>query len=536
MTVSSLVSGISGLKTSQTALNVIGNNLANMNTPGFKVSRVTFANQLAQTLRAALAPGSGLGGRNPIQVGSGATVASITKNFSQGSIAPTGRPFDLAIEGEGFFILSNGTQEFYTRVGSFILDKNNDLIDAGTGLKVKSITGTINIPVNTTVPAQATTTVNMAGNLNSATATGAINQVVQSATPFQIAGPAPAVAATPLNSLLTNTAAYTAGEVINIIGTEANGATVSASFVYGSGAGQNGTTLGELRDFITASFGTATATIDASGNIVLTATSPGASSLSMTIADATGQTGATTWTSFGVNTVGKGEVFTTTVSLFNAQGTSIPVTLTFERTASNTWGMTATMDPSEGSVTTAITAINFNNNGTLASVTGTPTITVTYPNSTTQAVTLDFGVPNGFSGITQFSGTSSAAATNQNGFAAGFFSSSTVNSNGTVVALFTNGQTQEIGQLQLATFSNPAGLSQEGENLLTATVSSGEPILKAALSGGVGTIVSGALEGSNVDIAEEFTNLIVSQRAFQANARTITTTDEVLQELVNIIR
>jgi flagellar hook protein FlgE len=194
------------------------------------------------------------------------------------------------------------------------------------------------------------------------------------------------------------------------------------------------------------------------------------------------------------------------------------------------------MKAGEGTVTDAITSVNFNNDGSFGSVGGTSSITITYPDTSTQTVSLDFGSPRGFNGLVQFGGTSSAAAISQDGFEEGFFSTSTVNQDGTVVALFTNGQTQNVGKIQLAVFSNPTGLSSTGNNLLLPTLASGSAILKTALSGRVGSIASGTLEASNVDIAEEFTKLIISQRAFQANARTITTTDEVLQELVSIVR
>lgn len=535
MASSSLNSGISGLKTSQIALNVIGDNLANLNTSGFKASRVSFANELTQTLKPALAPSGGLGGRNPIEVGTGATVSSIDKNFSQGTLTPTGRPLDLAIQGDGFFILTNEFEDFYTRVGAFSLDKINDLVDSGTGLKVKGVSGgSINIPVNSTEAGRATGTTSIAGNLDAQFSTGATQHVMTTSSPYQIAGPAPAVAASAINDLLANTTDYVAGDSIDIVGTEANGTTVSKVFQWG--AALDGTTLGELRDFISASFGSANATINGSGNVVLTADSPGQAALALTLSDSSGNTGATTFPGLATTTTGIGDVYITTIPVFDTLGTSKLVTLTLNKTAANTWNLTPTMKSGDGTVTDAITAINFNNNGSFASVTGTSSITITYPDASTQTVSLDFGTPNAFSGLVQFGGTSSAAAINQDGFEEGFFSSSTINQDGKVVALFTNGQTKTVGQIQLATFSNPAGLSATGNNLLSTTLASGSAVLKTALSGRVGSIANGALESSNVDIAEEFTKLIISQRAFQANARTITTTDEVLQELVSIVR
>ncbi len=535
MGASALAAGISGLKISQAALNVIGDNLANLNTPGFKSSRVTFSDELSQTLRPANAPSGGIGGKNPMQSGTGARVSSIDVNYGQGGITPTGRPFDLAIEGEGFFVLTNGTQDFYTRVGAFNLDENNDLVDSATGYKVKATASTINVPTDTVVPAKATSTVDLVGNLDTGLTSGAVNQITTTTTAFTAGGPAGA--GTALNSLYLNTTTYVTGDTINVTGSETNGIDVNSIFEFGLiGSGYDGTTLGALRDFISANYGSGTATIDGSGNIVVTADAPGDSDISLTLADGSGNTGATTWPSLSVTTAGSGETYVTTVPIFDAQGTSFPVTLTFEKTSSNLWDVSATMDPDDGSVVLNITGINFNTNGSYASILGTSDMTITLPDSTTQVVNFDLGTANSFTGLTQLSGNSSAAATSQDGYEAGFFLSVTINSDGSVEALFTNGQTQILDQMQLATFTNPAGLEKQGKNLLLPSVASGDAILRLPQTGSTGSIVSGALEGSNVDIAEEFTSMIINQRAFQANARTITVNDEVMQELVNIVR
>jgi flagellar hook protein FlgE len=339
-----------------------------------------------------------------------------------------------------------------------------------------------------------------------------------------------------LNDLTGNTTDYVAGDKISIVGTEHNGSDVTQTFTYGTGTGQDGTTLGALRNFITSNYGTATATIDTNGDLTLTADPAGNSDLTLTLSDAIGNTGVSAFPNYAVNTTGSGDVYSTTIPIFDTRGSSFLVSLHFEKTASNTWDVTPTMAADDGSVTDALTSITFNSNGSFAATTGTSAITITYLDGSTQTVSLDFGTANAFSGLTQFGGTGSAASTDQDGHGEGFFSSTTVNSDGKVVALFTNGKTKDIGQLQLATFSNAAGLSSEGNNSFLPTLASGQAVLKTALSGRVGAIVSGVLESSNVDIAEEFTKLIIAQRAFQANARTITTTDEVLQELVNIVR
>jgi flagellar hook protein FlgE len=537
MAVSSLASGISGLKTSQTALNVIGDNLANLNTSGFKSSRVNFSDELSQVLRSAQAPISGgVGGKNPIQIGTGTRVASIDVNYAQGGLDPTGRPFDLAIQGDGFFIVTDGTTDYYTRVGAFNLDQNNDLVDSATGFKVKGVSATINVPVNTVVPANATTLVNLAGNLDSATSTGAVNQVVSTApNTYMISPTTAAVSATTLNSLTVNTTDYVTGDTINVSGDETNGTDVSATFTYG--AANDGTTLGDLMNFISTSFGSATATIS-SGNIVLTSDAPGVSKLTVSLSDGSSNTGATTFSSSSIATTGSGATYVTTIPVFDAQGKSYPVTLTFSKASTNTWDVAATMKPVDGSVASlGVTAINFNNDGSFASITGTTALTITLPGTAgTQVVNFDFGLANAFNGLTQLSASSSAAAITQDGFGAGFYLSSSVNADGTIEALFTNGQTQILDQIQLATFANPAGLTKDGRNMVLPSVASGQAVLRLAGSGTAGSIQSGSLESSNVDIAEEFTKLIISQRAFQANARTITTADEVLQELVNIVR
>jgi flagellar hook protein FlgE len=472
-----------------------------------------------------------------MQSGTGARVSSIDVNYGQGGITPTGRPFDLAIEGEGFFVLTNGTQDFYSRVGAFNLDENNDLVDSATGYKVKATASTINVPTDTVVPAKATANVDLVGNLDSGTTSVAVNQEITTTAAFATASGA-AISTTLLNDLTINTTDYdTIGTVdtITITGSETNGTDVNAVFTFG--AANNGTTLGELRDFISASYGSATASIDGSGNIVVTADAPGDSDLSLTIADGSGAKGVTAWNSFSVTTAGSGETYVTTVPVFDAQGKSFPVTLTFEKTASNTWNVAATMKPADGSITTfAPGNITFNTNGSYKATAGTLDMSITLPDSTVQVINFNLGLENGFTGLTQLSGNSSAAATSQDGYEAGFFLSVTVNSDGSVEALFTNGQTQILDQMQLATFVNPAGLEKQGKNLLLPSVASGAAILRLPQTGSTGSIVSGALEGSNVDIAEEFTSMIINQRAFQANARTITTNDEVMQELVNIVR
>jgi flagellar hook protein FlgE len=181
---SALSAGVSGLKAHQAMLDVAGNNLANVNTTGFKGSSVTFAELLSQTLKGASGSSDNLGGTNPTQIGSGVEVSGVRKNMSQGNIVATGQSLDVAIDGNGYFVLNNGRQDVYTRAGSFGIDENNTLVDPTTGYKVQRIgtagesegfqtsgDSSIHIPWDASMPANATTEITMNGNLRSSAET-----------------------------------------------------------------------------------------------------------------------------------------------------------------------------------------------------------------------------------------------------------------------------------------------------------------------------------------------------------------------------
>ncbi len=258
----------------------------------------------------------------------------------------------------------------------------------------------------------ATSTSKIAGNLDAEFSAGSDQHVLTSSIAYEVNAVA-AVATDALNSLDLNSIDYVSGDTIDIVGSELRGTDVSAVFQWG--AAFDGTTLGDLIDFVSASFGSATASLDVSGNLVLTADAPGHSSLSLTISDSSGNTGGRIHPDFATITDGRGDVYITTIPIFDTLGASQRVTLTFNKSASNTWDVTPTMRAGDGTVSDAITAINFNNNGSFSSITGTSSITITYPNSITQTVTLDFGTPHTFEGTVQFGGTSGAAAISQDG-------------------------------------------------------------------------------------------------------------------------
>ncbi|MCS7160073.1 MAG: flagellar hook-basal body complex protein [Gemmatales bacterium] len=681
-----LLAGVSGLRVHQQMLDVVGNNLANVNTTGFKAQRIRFNELLYQTLKRATGVVSqAVGGTNPIQIGLGVSVAAIDTVLEQGSLESTGRPLDLAIQGDGFFVVHDGVQQLYTRAGAFSIDKDNFLVDSATGYRVQRF-GTIGegdtllprfqvpgdnnirIPFGTTVPGRATTSIDFRGNL-SAAASGPIHEVLTSATPFRdtqflttqpfvtnalgnppadattllvnlqgfsfsngdvitingtradgtsiptqtiivntatttlgdvvnalqtafgssaevtldgtsgritvrteqngasnglslsitdnagnntawmsLTGPGAAVlgggqlatASTPLNHLATNTANYQLGDTIRIQGTDADGAVISALFVYGV----DGTTLGDLINRISSVYPKATASL-VNGNLVLTADDPGPASLTLNLSDGPANIGSTNFATHGMNLTvdGKnGDTVRNAIQFYDLQGRAHTITFTFQKQGPNLWDMYASIDPSEGVLLDdRVTSIRFNNDGSFQQVTGAGSgdskiVVLVHGISVPQEIRINLGESNSYTGVTQFGGSSSASAVQQDGYGAGFLSGLSVSQSGTIEGVFTNGRTLPIAQLAIANFTNPGGLNREGKNYYSLSNNSDLPMIGPAASGGRGIVTQGTLENSNVDVAFEFTRLILAQRGFQVNARTITVSDQMLQELANIIR
>jgi len=384
----SLSSGISGLRAHQTMLDTTGNNIANVNTAGFKGSSVLFQDTLSQAVGGAAIPGAGAGGRNPAQVGLGVQVAGIRTNFSQGAAQTTGRGGDLMIQGDGFFAVRSGGETLYTRAGGFGFDGDGNMVTAdgafvqgwiaqngvlGTGQAV----GNISLPQGVVSPARATTAATVTGNLPSSAAVG--DQLV--------------------------------------------------------------------RD----------------------------------------------------------------IDVHDAQGTTTALSLTFTRTATG-WDVT---EPVSGAT------------GALAFTDGRQSA----------GLTLDAGgVAVDLTAVTGFADLSTVAITSQDGAAAGTLQSYSITGDGSIVGTFSNGRTETLAKVAMVTFANAEGLEKVGGTAYRASVNSGGAQVGEAGQAGFGKLVSGSLEMSNVDLSQEFTNLIVAQRGFQASARIITTSDEVLQELTNLKR
>jgi flagellar hook protein FlgE len=339
---------------------------------------------------------------------------------------------------------------------------------------------------------------------------------------------------TGLNQLPSNLVDYADGDVIEIAGVDADGSSVLASFVYG--AANDGTTVGDLLAFIDNAFPNGTPAFDpATGQITMTADTTGPSSLSLTLRDQSG-VGRTDWPQHALitTTAGTGpDRATTSIEVFDSAGTSHTVTLTFERQDDGSWNVVPSS--SDGAVTGLVTGLRFNSNGSIASLPATSSFQIKFPGQSAQTVTVDFGTPGLFDGVTQFGQAASVFADQQDGYGVGELSNISVNSDGDIQGFYTNGQIQVLGELGVATFVNDNGLREVGDNLWAETPNSGVRTVSKGAQGKAGQVTGGALEGSNVSVAEEFVRLIEAQRGFQANARVITTTDEVLAELVNLL-
>jgi len=552
----SLYTGVTGLRAHQQMLDVVGNNLANSNTTAYKSLRTRFSDLVYQTISQATSSSTdAVGGTNPIQVGLGVKVAAIDPSLQQGSLESTGRDLDMALEGEGYFVGRNGAESFFTRAGAFGVDANNNLVDPSNGFRIQrfgtagegsatspafqaSGNNDINIPIGTGIPGNATNSITLQGNL-SATAVGPRAQTLTSAQPFRVGGVA-ATGATLLNSVDDNLVDYIAGDQLHFQGVDSLGNGVNFNIPAGPA-----TTLNDLVTAINANFPGSLATLDVNGNISVQNVATGTSTLSLSINDLVTNTGGSSWGnhSLDISTVGKnGDSVKTGIQIYDSQGTSHNFNLTFTKQANNSWDLSVDINPAEGVVLdNLVQNITFNEDGSFRQATGTglgdAQVSVQFTGfSAPQDISFFLGTSNAFDGLTQVGGSSSAVATGQDGYAAGFLTSLSIGQDGVMNGVFTNGRTLPIAQLAIATFANAAALDRVGDNYYGLTSESGPALIGAGLSGGRGGVQQKTLESSNVDVALEFTRLIIAQRGFQVNARIITASDQILQELANILR
>lgn len=552
----SLLTGISGLRGHQKMLEVVGNNLANLNTTAYKSSRVLFSDMMYELQRGATSSSSGLlGSVNAVQIGTGSRLAQVDLNFAQGNLEATGNDFDLGIDGAGFFVASSPDRTYFTRAGAFSLDESGYLSDPSTGYLVKRFGTTgepdgtlpafqtpgddrVYIPKGGNIPGKLSTEILMKGNLAS-TATGPIAQELMTSTPF-LAGGLPVSLSTLLNDLDSNTADYISTDKIMISGRKHDGSNPDLSDFAVSPT----STVGDLIDALNTAFTGSTVTLNSLGNIVAKADTTGTSFMSISFSDGPTNTGRTDFENqeLVLTNTGKSQdsVFQS-VEIFDESGASHSIGLRLTKQADNTWNLLTTMSPTDGTVfDSLVEGISFLPDGSFAQVTGVgqgdANITVQFRGQPApQSVNLRFGTPGKLDGLTSL-GQGSSLQLTPNGFPPGEVAEVQIDSDGKVFGIGSNGLRIPLAQLAIASFRNPDGLVAIGNNYFTSSLASGNPGFGTALSGSRGAVRAGQLEGSNVDLALEFTRLIIAQRGFSANARTITVTDQILQELTSIIR
>ena len=535
----SLYAAVSGLKGNQTYMDVIGNNIANVNTVGYKSSNVTFQDMLSQTLQGASSPSGTQGGTNPMQIGLGVGVGSISTNFTDGSTQSTGISTNLAISGDGFFVVGTPTNQMYTRSGDFTTDTQGNLVNSagysvlGWQANASGVVDTtqpisaLQIPVGSTMPAKVSTTITLAGNLNGgATALDAATVSSNAA-----------AAKTAADSLVT--AVATGSPATQAAATAAQTAATAAqtaAAAFASAATADDKAAAAIVALEAANAAVAAAKVAAAAVAADTAMTPALKVTAVTAAAAvTEATSATAATNDSAQPV--------SYDLYDTQGNKYTLTGSITKTGVNSW----TFMPSKtiiggtdgkttvATVTGGASTIKFHADGTFDTSTVFSALTID-PTGGPYAGAGAFTVQPSGSAMTQNGSDSTAKISDTDGYAAGTLNGKTIGTDGVIVGSFTNGKTQAIGQVALAIFNNPDGLLSAGGNLYTKTTNSGEAQIGKAGTGGRGKFTPGSLEMSNVDLAQQFTNMIVAQRAFQANSKIITTDDSMLEELVNLKR
>jgi len=518
----SMSAAVTGLRGHQQKLDVVGNNIANVNTVGFKKSQARFEDLISQTIQGATGPMEDRGGINPSQVGLGMTVSSITDIHTQGAITDTDRETDLAIEGEGYFVVTDGQMEYYTRDGSFGLDRQGNLVN-DNGLRVVDIDGNpINVPVEDDMVARATENMRFAGNLDA----GSYYEATSGSVTGAIALDDAAIAA--LDQAITIDFTIDGGAVqeMEIAAGEMDDIEIQAELLDAINTGAGVAAWGGLDD--------AEASFDGD-YLVITSDATGEQST----VELGGDDMEVLFGSAPVSVAGRDEVaesYSFPYYVHDSLGRRYDVDYTFTPVDHNEWDYELTVSDADGNIIDVLAGdtgtLVFDENGGLdEEASDSPNLVFDPPGEAAQV-----DVAPDFSTATQLAGTNNLLVREQDGYEAGDLAAFDIDRAGVVTGTYTNGMRQVFGQIATATFSNPEGLSKEGGNLYRETDNSGDAQIGAPGTGGRGLLQSSALELSNTDLAYEFTELITTSRAFQANTRVVTTSDEVLTEVVNMKR
>jgi len=582
----SLFSGVSGLQSHQVAMDVESNNIANVNTVGFKYSRANFSDLLAQTKAIATAPQGQLGGKNPVQVGLGSTVNSMTRIFSQGSIQNSDKNTDVAIQGDGFFIISPdaGNTYKYTRAGDFKFDAQGNFVDNNgfiaqgwlrdpTTGKVDSTASiqNINIAPGLTTPANPTAEVVLKANLNS-------GPLVESYSPAYTVDATGAVEGGN-NSGDVGILFNGSGEAFSLqdgqgVKISFDGGTTYYNYTYdetgtnvatAAGADKKFHTMADLRlamdnqadaDALAAGGGNVAVTVNEQGKFEIDNSANGAQ-LSIDVQPYSSATVVenerfytnmralktvlpANSTSHSFSQEFNAATHSSSIDIFDSLGTKHTLTIKFRKISSSQWAELVTV-PSYAEISASnpknekTGVMTFNNDGSFSG-TDLDTLQFTANNGSkpNQQIQISFGTPNKFDGMTSFDSKSTTSGISQDGYTGGDLIGIRIDQSGTLIGSFSNGRSFGLAQIAMAKFTNNEGLSTEGGNVYTQTPNSGDPIIGTAATAGRGFIQSAALEASNVDLSRALTQLIIIQRGFQANGKTITTSDQLLQTLIGL--
>ncbi len=541
----SLYSGVSSLRNHQMKMDVLGNNIANINTIGYKGGRINFSESLNQTLATAQ-PGLGTGYVNPMQVGLGMKTVSIQNNFSQGSLENTGVQTDLALEGDGFFVLQGSTGRLFTRAGQFYFNAEGKLVNqrglAVQGWAINETTTTngfgpgnlsdVVIDPNMISEAQETGNVYLSGNLNAGLET--TTEVWTMSNAFTDGG-VNATAATAINDLDQVSTPLVDGDTIIISGTDSDGTAISATYTYSAGD-----TLQDLLDAINAAYSGSQATISG-GKIVLTDSTEGDSSTTISLANGSANTGSINLPPFENTVKGVTAKARTSVLVYDSLGGSHNLIVEFSKTSTDgEWTWEASLSGGETITSGATGRATFDSSGNLTSFLfdgGVSEITIDPGNGAdTMNINLHAESTGDYAGLSQYDSLSTLSVRDQDGRATGELIGITISPEGLISGTFSNGEIDPIAKLAVALFPNNGGLNDLGDSMYQESLASGTVHIKELEDGDATTIISGALEMSNVDLSEQFTEMITTQRGFQAAAKVITTSDQILDELLRLKR
>jgi len=532
----SLNSGVSGLRAFQTKMDVIGNNIANVETAGFKSSRVSFSEMLNQTI------GSGQGSESSpqasMQVGLGVRISSIDRDFSQGGFQTTGRKTDIALEGNGFFMIKDGNQPLLSRAGNFAFNREGVLVDS-FGRAVQGFnanesgdiiaggtTEDIKVDFENIFPPQVTENVSISGNLDADTST---SQVVKSQTTLTSDTGAIANETTLINDLSQTGVDFVDGDQINfdVILNDGTAATISHTFSAGD-------TVADVLASLNAGLGGDATANMVDGIIQFRSSQLGNSELNVNGISATG-TGSINLTGFEITQEGNTGTQNMTTTVYDGLGRAHTLLIELTQSDTNTWDYNVSFLDGENVTNGQNGTLTFDDAGNLTS-NGSQAVEFD-PGNGAGPVSFNLNFDGGDSGkLTQYSGSITANIVDQDGFGQGQLVDFNIDGDGFINGVYDNGNNIRLGQLAIADVPNYNGLETVGNGVFRNTIASGDiDVFTASVLSDV-SVNSGVLEGSNVDLANEFTEMITSQRAYQSNARVITTADELLSEVVNLKR